>query len=304
MAFASLRKKLSQGLSRTRESLSTGFQSMLGRKKIDEESLEDLEAAMLSADIGPLLTEQVLDEVRNRARKEAVDGEGLRAIIKDVLMSGLPDIPEPAGPASGPRVCFVVGINGGGKTTSVGKLASRQRAAGRKVMVVAADTFRTAAIEQLETWAGRADVELVKRDHGADPSSVVFDALEAAKARQTELVLVDTAGRLHTKSNLMNELGKLARVAARVVPDAPHDVLLVVDATTGQNGLTQAKEFSRAAELTGVVLTKLDGTAKGGVALSIHRELGVPIRYVGVGESVDDLLEFDRSGFVDSLLGG
>ncbi|ANM28936.1 cell division protein FtsY [Acidobacteria bacterium Mor1] len=303
MAFASLRKKLAQGLSRTRESISTGFQSMLGRKKIDEESLEDLEAAMLSADIGPLLTEQVLDEVRTRARKEAVDGEGLRSIIKDVLMNGLPDVPEPAGPPSGPRVCFVVGINGGGKTTSVGKLAARHRAAGRKVMVVAADTFRTAAIEQLETWATRADVDLVKRDHGADPSSVVFDALEAAKARGNDLVLVDTAGRLHTKSNLMNELGKLARVAARVIPDAPHDVLLVVDATTGQNGLTQAKEFSRAAALTGVVLTKLDGTAKGGVALSIHRELGVPIRYVGVGEQVDDLLEFDRPGFVDSLLG-
>ncbi len=303
MAFASLRKKLAQGLSRTRESISTGFQSMLGRKKIDEESLEDLEAAMLSADIGPLLTEQVLDEVRTRARKESVDGEGLRSIIKDVLMNGLPDVPEPAGPPSRPRVCFVVGINGGGKTTSVGKLAARHRAAGRKVMVVAADTFRTAAIEQLETWATRADVDLVKRDHGADPSSVVFDALEAAKARGNDLVLVDTAGRLHTKSNLMNELGKLARVAARVIPDAPHDVLLVVDATTGQNGLTQAKEFSRAAALTGVVLTKLDGTAKGGVALSIHRELGVPIRYVGVGEQGDDLREFERPGFVDSLLG-
>jgi fused signal recognition particle receptor len=203
-----------------------------------------------------------------------------------------------------PHVVFVVGVNGGGKTTTVGKLAARERAAGRKALVVAADTFRAAAIEQLERWSERAGVELVKQREGADAAAVVFDALRAAKARGVDTVLVDTAGRLHTKTNLMAELGKLARIAGREVEGAPHEVLLIVDATTGQNGITQAREFTRAAELTGVVLTKLDGTAKGGVALGIHRRLGLPIRFVGVGEAVDDLLEFDADEFLEGLLGG
>jgi len=196
-----------------------------------------------------------------------------------------------------------VGVNGGGKTTTVGKLAAREKVAGRHVMIVAADTFRAAAIDQLERWAERAGVELTKHRERADPAAVVFDALQSAKARGVDAVYVDTAGRLHTKSSLMAELGKLGRVAGREVPGAPHEVLLVIDATTGQNGLAQAGEFTRALGLTGVVLTKLDGTAKGGVALSIHRRLGVPIRYVGVGEGLDDLLDFDPDAFVEGLLG-
>jgi fused signal recognition particle receptor len=197
----------------------------------------------------------------------------------------------------------IVGVNGGGKTTTVGKLAHRERSAGRSVLVVAADTFRAAAIDQLERWGERAGVEVVKQREGADPSAVVHDALRAARARGIDTVLVDTAGRLHTKTNLMAELEKMNRVAAREVEGAPHESLLVIDATTGQNGIAQAREFTRAGGVTGVVLTKLDGTAKGGVALAIRRELGVPIRYVGVGETVDDLLEFDSDAFVRGLLG-
>jgi fused signal recognition particle receptor len=200
-------------------------------------------------------------------------------------------------------VVFVVGVNGGGKTTTVGKLAARERRDGRKVLVAAADTFRAAAIDQLEHWAECAGVEVIKQREGADAAAVVFDALKAARSRDIDTVLVDTAGRLHTKTNLMAELEKLARVSGREVEGAPHDVLLVIDATTGQNGVAQAREFARAAPVTGLVLTKLDGTAKGGVALGIHRQLGVPVRYVGVGEGLDDLLDFDRESFVDGLLG-
>jgi fused signal recognition particle receptor len=200
-------------------------------------------------------------------------------------------------------VVFVVGVNGGGKTTTVGKLAARERADGRSVLVAAADTFRAAAIDQLERWVERAGAELIKQREGADAAAVVFDAMHAARSRGVDTVLVDTAGRLHTKSNLMAELEKLARVAGREVEGAPHEVLLVVDATTGQNGVSQALEFTRAAPITGVVLTKLDGTAKGGVALGIHRQLGVPVRYVGVGEAVDDLLDFDLEAVLDGLRG-
>jgi fused signal recognition particle receptor len=199
---------------------------------------------------------------------------------------------------------FVVGVNGGGKTTTVGKLAAREKAAGRRVMMVAADTFRAAAIDQLERWSERAGVELIRHRERADAAAVVFDALQSAKTRGVDAVYVDTAGRLHTKANLMAELGKLGRVAGREVEGAPHEVLLVIDATTGQNGLAQAEEFARALGLSGVVLTKLDGTAKGGVALSIHRRLGVPIRCVGVGEGLDDLIDFDPDAFVEGLLGG
>lgn len=294
-------KKLSRGLSRTRENLAGTLRAAIGGRKLDEETLEDLELALLSADLGPELTDEALEALR----KEARSGDGdARAALRRVLRAALPDAAAPpAGPATGPRVVFVVGVNGGGKTTTVGKLAAQAVRDGKRVMVVAADTFRAAAIEQLETWAGRAGAELVKQREGADPASVVFDALKAAVARGVDLVLVDTAGRLHTKTNLMAELSKLARVAGREVEGAPHEVLLIVDATTGQNGLAQAREFTGAAALTGVALTKLDGTAKGGVALGIQRQLGVPIRYVGVGEALDDLLEFDPDAFVDGLLG-
>jgi fused signal recognition particle receptor len=294
-------KKLVKGLSRTRESLATTLQGVAGSREIDEETLEDLETSLLVADLGPELTEEVMRAVR---AKGAGAGETLRETVREALRPALPQpTPVDGSARSRPHVVFVVGVNGGGKTTTVGKLAHKEGEAGRKAIVVAADTFRAAAIEQLERWAERSGAELIKQRDGADPAAVVFDALKAAGARGTDTVLVDTAGRLHTKTNLMAELGKLARIAGREVTGAPHEVLLVVDATTGQNGLAQAQEFTRVAELTGVVLTKLDGTAKGGVALGIFRRLGVPIRYVGVGESVDDLLEFDADAFLEGLLG-
>jgi fused signal recognition particle receptor len=250
------------------------------------------------------LTSEILDAVRKEARAATLNGAALKAALRTTLRAAL-DGGAAGAPAAGPpRVVFIVGVNGGGKTTTIGKLAARERLAGRRVVVVAADTFRAAAIDQLERWGERAGVEVMRQKEGSDPSAVVFDALQAARARGLELVLVDTAGRLHTKSPLMAELEKMARIAGREVPGAPHEVLLVVDATTGQNGLAQAREFTKAARVTGVVLTKLDGTAKGGIALAIRKELGVPIRYVGVGEGVDDLLDFDADAYVDGLLGG
>jgi fused signal recognition particle receptor len=302
MAFGSL-SRLAKGLARTRESLAASIRNVLSSGAIDETTLEDLEATLLGADLGPTLAEELIEAVRTSARGGEREGLGVREAMRRTLREALPDaVPAPGGDAR-PCVVFVVGVNGGGKTTTVGKLAALERRAGRGAIVVAADTFRAAAIDQLERWAERAGVELYKQREGADPAAVVFDALQAAKKREIDTVLVDTAGRLHTKVNLMAELGKLARVAGREVPGAPHEVLLIVDATTGQNGLSQAEEFTRAAELTGVVLTKLDGTAKGGVALAIHRKLGLPIRYVGVGEAVEDLLPFDPDAFVEGLLG-
>jgi len=283
--------------------LAESIRGVLGSGPIDEESLEDLEAMLLAADLGPTLTEELIEAVRKSARGSERQAAGVREVMRRTLREALPDSAPASGGPVRPRVVFVVGVNGGGKTTTVGKLAAREQQDGRRVLVVAADTFRAAAIDQLERWVERAGVELVKQQEGSDPASVVFDALRTAVKRDVDTVFVDTAGRLHTKVNLMAELKKLARVAAREVPDAPHEVLLVVDATTGQNGLTQAEEFTRAAELTGVVLTKLDGTAKGGVALAIHRKLGLPIRYVGVGEATEDLLPFDPDAFVEGLLG-
>jgi fused signal recognition particle receptor len=271
---------------------------------VDETTLDELEIALLASDLGPVLTSEILDAVRKEARAATLNGAALKAALRTTLRAAL-DGGAAGAPAAGPpRVVFIVGVNGGGKTTTIGKLAARERLAGRRVVVVAADTFRAAAIDQLERWGERAGVEVMRQKEGSDPSAVVFDALQAARARGLELVLVDTAGRLHTKSPLMAELEKMARIAGREVPGAPHEVLLVVDATTGQNGLAQAREFTKAARVTGVVLTKLDGTAKGGIALAIRKELGVPIRYVGVGEGVDDLLDFDADAYVDGLLGG
>jgi fused signal recognition particle receptor len=301
--FATI-KKLVRGLARTREGIAASLRSAFAAHAVDEAALDDLETSLLAADLGPALTEEVLTGVRQRAREGALDGEGLRDALREALRGALGEAPAGDEPQAVPRVVFVVGVNGGGKTTTIGKLAARERAAGRKVMVVAADTFRAAAIDQLERWAERADVEVVRHREGSDPSAVVFDALQAARARKIDTVLVDTAGRLHTKAPLMAELSKMSRIAGREVPGAPHEVLLVIDATTGQNGLAQAREFAKSAVTTGVVLTKLDGTAKGGVALVIRRQLGVPIRYVGVGEGIDDLLDFDAEAYVDGLIGG
>ena len=299
-------KKLFRGLTRTRENLTSSLKSLVGDRPVDEETLEGLEVDLLTADLGPTLTREIIDALRQRAKKDGLSTIDLRSALRELLLAGLQSgVPhdEVEKIAGRPRVVFVVGVNGSGKTTTIGKMAAREKEAGRKVMVVAADTFRAAAIEQLERWAERAGADFISQKEGADPAAVVFDGLQAARARGTDLVLVDTAGRLHTKVNLMAELEKLTRVAGKVIPDAPDEVLLVVDATTGQNGMNQAKSFTKAAHLTGVVLTKLDGTAKGGVTLGIHRELGVPIRMVGVGEGLDDLLEFDAEAFVDGLLG-
>jgi fused signal recognition particle receptor len=303
VAFASFRK-LVQGLTKTREGIAAGLRGVFSSAKVDERSLEEMEAGLLAADLGPQLTGEVLEEVRRSARGGAVDGPALESTLRAHLLASLAEAPPPAPtPPGAPRVIFVVGVNGGGKTTTIGKLAARSRREGASVLVVAADTFRAAAIEQLERWAGKSGVDVVRHREGSDPSAVVFDALQAARARGIGTVLVDTAGRLHTKAPLMAELAKMARVAGREVEGAPHETLLVIDATTGQNGVQQAREFTKAVPVTGVVLTKLDGTAKGGVALGIRKALEVPIRYVGVGEGVDDLLDFDAPSYVDGLLG-
>jgi fused signal recognition particle receptor len=276
---------------------------VLGKKEIDAELLEELEQVLLSADVGLATTGEVLEAVRNEvARGKTNDAGELKSAVKRQLMEILKR--TPAAPATGvspPVVILVVGVNGTGKTTTIGKLACQLTDSGKKVLLCAADTFRAAAVEQLEIWAGRSSTEVIKQKQGADPSAVLFDALTMAKARQFDYVIADTAGRLHTKTNLMTELEKMRRIAARVVPGAPHEVLLVMDATTGQNGLQQARLFTETVGVTGIVLTKLDGTAKGGVVLAIARELRLPIRYVGIGEQKDDLVPFDPDQFIESL---
>ncbi len=293
-------RRLLQGLARTRAGLAAVVAGSGAAPP--EEWLERLSEALLAADVGPARVDRLVELLRERARREGLDAAGLRAALRCELCALVGDSPHE--PARGrPHVVFVVGVNGSGKTTTVGKLAARERAEGRRVVVAAADTFRAAAIEQLQRWAERAGAQLVKHREGADAAAVIFDALRAAKARGADTVLADTAGRLHTKRHLMAELEKLVRVAGREVPGAPHEVLLVLDATTGQNALAQAREFSRIAPLTGLVLAKLDGTAKGGAALAIREELGLPIRYVGVGEAEEDLVPFDAQTFVGALLG-
>jgi fused signal recognition particle receptor len=250
-------------------------------------------------------TTAILEALRDRARRQAIEGgEELRELLKEQIRSILeaPRQPVPAVEAP-PKVTFLVGVNGTGKTTSAGKLAAWFRAQNRTVLLCAADTFRAAAIEQLEVWASRSGVEMIKTRQGGDPAAVLYDSITAAKSRQIDELIVDTAGRLHTKSGLMDELDKMRRTAARLIPGAPHEVLLVMDATTGQNGLQQARLFTQAAGVTGIILTKLDGTAKGGIAVAIARELNLPVRYAGVGEQMGDLLEFSPADFVDSLLG-
>ncbi|HVN08030.1 MAG TPA: signal recognition particle-docking protein FtsY [Patescibacteria group bacterium] len=300
-----LGERLKKSVSRTREVLTMPLGELLaGGQKIDEALLKKLETALLSADLGVRTTREVLEALREEAQQQKITDSGQ---VKGELKKKLAGILE--GPASkngtteaAPLVIFVVGVNGTGKTTTIGKLANRLRKDNRSVLLCAADTFRAAAVEQLEIWARRNGIEMVRQKTGADPAAVVFDGLAAARARGVDVVIVDTAGRLHTKSNLMAELEKMKRTAAKQVPGAPHEVLLVLDATTGQNGLTQAREFTEHAGVTGLVLTKLDGTAKGGIAVAIVRELGLPIRFVGTGEQIDDLLPFDAATFVNSLL--
>jgi fused signal recognition particle receptor len=298
--------RMKQAVSRTRESFSSKIEGIVAlTRTVDEAALEKLEDALLSSDIGVQTTTEILDMLRDRARRQAIDGgEELRDLLKTSLQTIL-EAPQRAvpWPATPPKVTFLVGVNGTGKTTTSGKLAAWSRAQNRTVLLCAADTFRAAAIEQLEVWASRSGVEMIKTRQGGDPAAVLYDAVNAAKARGIHDLYVDTAGRLHTKTGLMDELEKMRRTAARLVPEAPHEVLLVMDATTGQNGLQQARLFTQAAGVTGIVLTKLDGTAKGGIAVAIARELNLPVRFVGIGEKMTDLLEFSAEAFVDSLLG-
>ena len=299
-------ERMRQAVSRTRESFSAKIADIAAMTRlVDDSALEELETALLSSDLGVPTTNAVLEALRDRARHHAIeDGEELRTLLKELLQTYLeaPRRPIPV-PDAPPKVTFLVGVNGTGKTTSSGKLAAWSRAQGRTALLCAADTFRAAAIEQLEVWAARSGVEMIKTRQGGDPAAVLYDAIAAAKARGIQDLYVDTAGRLHTKSGLMDELDKMRRTAARLVPGAPHEVLLVMDATTGQNGLQQARLFTETAGVTGIVLTKLDGTAKGGITVAIARELNLPVRFVGVGEQMGDLLEFSPDAFVESLVG-
>jgi fused signal recognition particle receptor len=268
----------------------------------DPAALDALEEGLLAADVGPLTASELVAAVKAEAgRRDAAEEDVVRRVLKTEIERRL-SVPGPPVTAGTPHVVLMVGVNGSGKTTTTAKLAARAVASGRSVVLAAADTFRAAAVEQLEVWATRLNVPLVKHKSGADPAAVVHDACAAALARKADLLLVDTAGRLHTKHNLMEELSKIRRVAARNVPGAPHEVLLVLDAVTGMNGLAQAREFTKSAGVTGLVLTKMDGTAKGGVILAIVRELALPVRYVGVGETADDLLDFDAAAFARALV--
>ena len=298
-------QRMKQAVSRTRESLSSKIEGIAAlTRTVDENALDDLELALLSSDLGVQTTTAVIDALRERALRRAIEGGGelrdlLKAELRAILEAPQRPIPQPAAP---PKVTFLVGVNGTGKTTTSGKLAAWSSAQGRSTLLCAADTFRAAAIEQLEVWAARSGVEMIKTKPGGDPAAVLYDSITAARARGIQDLYVDTAGRLHTKSGLMDELDKMRRTASRLIPDAPHEVLLVMDATTGQNGLQQARLFTQSAGVTGIVLTKLDGTAKGGIAIAIAQEINLPVRFVGVGEKMDDLLEFSSQAFVDSLL--
>jgi fused signal recognition particle receptor len=298
--------RLKRGLFMTHtELISRVGDAIKARFSPDPKALEALEEALLAADVGPATAAELVEAVRVEAgRRDAEETDVVRRVLKAEIEKRLA-VPGPAAgtPAAGqPRVILMVGVNGTGKTTTAAKLAARAAAAGGKPVLAAADTFRAAAIDQLEVWAERIGIPLVKHRPGADPAAVVFDACSVAKSREADLLIIDTAGRLHTKHNLMEELSKIRRIAGREIAGAPHEVLLVLDAVTGMNGLAQAREFLKAAGVTGLVLTKMDGTAKGGVILAIVRELNLPVRYVGVGETVDDLLDFDPAGFASALI--
>jgi fused signal recognition particle receptor len=297
--------RMRQAVTRTRESFTESIASVIAlTREVDESTLISLEPLLLAADIGAPTTAIVLENLRQRALRVGIEGgEQLKMLLKTELQAVLDPVARPvAHPASPPEVIMMVGVNGTGKTTTSGKLANLFTTQNRSVLLCAADTFRAAAIEQLEVWATRSGVQIIKTKQGGDPSAALYDACTAAKARGTQVLIVDTAGRLHTKSDLMKELDKMRRTAEKLVPGAPHQTLLVMDATTGQNGLQQARLFTEAARVTGIVLTKLDGTAKGGIVLAIATELGLPVIYAGTGEKIDDLIPFDSKSFVDSLI--
>jgi fused signal recognition particle receptor len=297
--------RMKQAVTRTRESLASSIGSVVAlTREVDDLTLDHLEAALLAADIGSSTTGVIIANLRDRALRHGIsDGTELNALLKAELLTILRSVDKPiARPAAAPEVIMMVGVNGAGKTTTSGKLAAQYRREGNTVLLCAADTFRAAAIEQLEVWAARSGVDIVKTRQGGDPSAALYDAAAAAKARNIGVLIVDTAGRLHTKSDLMKELDKMRRTAEKLIPGAPHQTLLVIDATTGQNGLQQARLFTEAARVTGIVLTKLDGSAKGGIVVAIAHELGLPVRFAGVGEKLEDIIPFDPETFVDSLL--
>lgn len=300
-----LLERLKQGLTKAKQGITDRIDEVLkSYTKVDEELLEDLEEILITADVGVNTTMEIIEKLRDTIKQKGITEpikvrEELKSIVEDILTNenSTLDI-EPA-----PCIILMVGVNGVGKTTTIGKLANRYKKDGKKVLLAAADTFRAAATEQLEIWANRTNVDIIKHQEGADPGAVVFDAIKAAKARKTDLLICDTAGRLHNKANLMNELGKVFKIVDREFPEAKREVLLVVDATTGQNAVVQAKTFKEVADITGIVLTKLDGTAKGGVVLAVKSEVDVPVKLIGVGERVEDLQDFDAKSFSDALFG-
>jgi fused signal recognition particle receptor len=301
--------RLKEGLAKTRDSLFGKVERILtARARIDDTVLEELEEVLIRCDVGVATTEAIIGNIRERVKRDRYEStEELNTLLRDEISRlTVPSTSDPADPFGGqltgsPHVIMIVGVNGVGKTTTIGKLAAQFKQAGKSVVIAAADTFRAAANEQLEIWAQRAGVPLVRQQHGSDPASVAFDALQSAKAQGAGVLIIDTAGRLHTKVNLMEELRKIDRVLKKLDPTAPHEVYLVLDASTGQNGLQQAKQFAAAVAVTGIVLTKLDGTAKGGIVLAIRNELGIPVRFIGVGEQIDDLQPFDGKMFVEAL---
>ena len=304
--FGSLAERVREGLRRTRQFMDDGLDALLSvGRPVDDALLDELEEMLIASDLGAAAAAEFVKGVREEVKRgRAVSSQDVRALLGRFLEETLANAAAPLHLEARPTVILVLGVNGAGKTTSTGKLAAALKARGKSVMLAAADTFRAAAIEQLEEWGRRADVEVIRQAAGADPSAVVFDAVKAAHSRGVDVLLVDTAGRLHTKSNLMEELVKLKKVVSRQVAGAPHESLMVLDAPTGQNGLQQAKVFHEAVGLTGLILTKLDGTAKGGIVVRIYQELGVPIKFVGVGERLEDLQPFDAKTFVNALLTG
>ena len=295
--------KIKQGLQKTSDAVNRSLDNVFAAfVKIDADLLEELEEALILSDVGAETSAKIVAEVEKRAKlRKITTAPELRDLLREVLTDNMLDN-QPLDVSGKPAVILVIGVNGVGKTTSIGKLAARYVNEGKKVMLSAADTFRAAAADQLEIWAKRAGADIVRHGEGADPAAVVFDSIAAAKARGSDIIIVDTAGRLHNKANLMNELAKIDRVISRELPDASRETLLVLDATTGQNAVHQAEEFNKAAHLTGIILTKLDGTAKGGIVIAISAGLGVPVKLVGVGEGIDDLIDFDRASFLEALL--
>lgn len=296
-------EKLKQGLTRTKEAISGKVNEVFSNfRKVDEELLEELEEALILSDVGAETAMKIVDNLRKRIKLEKIeDSEKVKEALKEEIYKILTEKDNELDLFGKPAIMMVVGVNGAGKTTSIGKIAANLKSEGKKVLVAAADTFRAAAIEQLEVWTKRADVDIIKRPEGSDPASVVFDAISKAKSENYDVLIIDTAGRLHTKKNLMDELGKMQRIIVRELPETSKEVLIVLDGTTGQNALIQAKEFSEVTNITGIILTKLDGTAKGGVVIGICSELNVPVKLIGVGEKIEDLQKFDAEDFAKAL---